>query len=406
MIAPKPKNEIERIKALNEYRILDTMPEAEYNDIVKLASTICQTPIAVISLVDEERQWFKAKEGVDVDETPRDIAFCAHAILEPEKPFIVPNAKEDPRFENNEMVTGKQQIRFYAGQHLISDSGHPIGMLCVKDTTPRELTEEQIEALRILSHQTVQMLELRKSRNIYKLISEELKKLNQELSRSNKELEQFAYIASHDLQQPLRAIGVFTEKLEEKLEGNLEENTERYMQFIKGGVRDMHELIQGLLAYSRVNNSELELEECNTQEILDTVIGNLKDQIEEHDVTINTSKTPIVPHNKILLTQLLQNLIENAIKYRGEDKPEISVQSEKNEGAWSFSVKDNGMGIEDRHQERIFEMFQRLHRKEDISGTGIGLALCKKITERYGGTMSVTSAPGKGSTFTFTVVDT
>ena len=163
--ASPPRNEIERLKALRSYNILDTLPETEFDNIVKLASSICNTPIALVSLVDENRQWFKAKTGLEANETHRDLAFCAHAILNPNEPLIVEDATQDKRFSDNDLVTGQPEIRFYAGYPLNSPSGHSLGTLCAIDTQPRKISEEQKNTLKTLASHVVHLLELKKSRD-------------------------------------------------------------------------------------------------------------------------------------------------------------------------------------------------------------------------------------------------
>src|SRR6516225_3968015 len=180
MKAPLPENEAERLAALHGLSILDTPPELAYDELSALAAYICQTPVALISLVDEDRQWFKSKVGWSAEESPRDAAFCAHAILQPDL-LIVPDACADNRFANNPLVTSPPSIRFYAGAPLVTADGHALGTLCVIDHKPRELTAEQTQALRALSHQVMAQLRLRKQLAEQVRVNAELTQVNETL---------------------------------------------------------------------------------------------------------------------------------------------------------------------------------------------------------------------------------
>jgi signal transduction histidine kinase len=231
----------------------------------------------------------------------------------------------------------------------------------------------------------------------------ELKRYADELERSNSELELFAYIASHDLQEPLRAIAGYTQLLQRRYQGQLDEDADDFINFAVDGARRMQQLIDDLLEYSRVGTRGKPFEEIHTGELLEQVLANLAVAIEESDAQISYEGMPILMADATQLGQLFQNLIGNAIKFRGVDPLGIEVTAEQMGDEWRFSVRDNGIGIEPQYQERIFQIFQRLHSREEYPGTGIGLAICKRIVERHGGRIWVESELGKGSAFCFTL---
>lgn len=188
MSAPKPKNEKQRLEVLWQYDVLDTVPEEVFDDLTDLAATICEAPIALISLVDEDRQWFKAKTGVTISETSRDISFCAHCIMGDDL-FIVPDATKDDRFKNSPLVTTDPKVRFYAGAPLISPSGHKIGSLCIMDKVPRKLRADQQKALRSLANHVVTQLELRRHARELADVNKSHEQLETELGRAKAEIE-------------------------------------------------------------------------------------------------------------------------------------------------------------------------------------------------------------------------
>ena len=240
------------------------------------------------------------------------------------------------------------------------------------------------------------------SENISKTESK-LKEAMEELIRSNEELQQFAHAASHDLQEPLRTIISFSQLLEDKYKDKIDKNGKEFIQFITEGANRMRTLINDLLKYSRIATHTQPLQETNLNDILKTVLSNLQQSIKESNATITYKELPSIFINKSHMIQLFQNLISNALKFKKEIPPKIYIDAIKKENEWIFSVKDNGIGIEKKYFDRIFNIFQRLHSREEYPGSGIGLAICKKIIQRYNGKIWVESKIGEGSTFYFTI---
>jgi PAS domain S-box-containing protein len=224
----------------------------------------------------------------------------------------------------------------------------------------------------------------------------------EELNRSNEELGQFAYIASHDLQEPLRMVASYTQLLSRRYKGKLDSDADEFISFAVDGASRMHRMIQDLLAYSRVGTKGKDLLDASSEEALHQALMNLRGAIEDSAALVTHDPLPAVMADEMQLIQLFQNLVGNAIKYQNPGVPRVHVSAVKNGGKkWIFSVQDNGLGIDSQYFEKIFGMFQRLHKREEFAGTGIGLAICKKIVERHGGSISVESQLGHGSTFRF-----
>jgi PAS domain S-box-containing protein len=231
----------------------------------------------------------------------------------------------------------------------------------------------------------------------------ELEKTVAELKRSNTELEQFAYVASHDLQEPLRMVASYTQLLAKRYHGKLDADADEFIGYAVDGATRMQRLIKDLLAYSRVTTKGQAFERVDCKELLKEVLSDLRLAVEESRAVVTQGALPIVMADGVQLRQLLQNLIGNAIKFRSEEAPWVHVSAERRNNEWLFSVRDNGIGIDPEYAERIFIIFQRLHNREEYPGTGIGLAMCKKIVERHGGHMWVKSQLGEGATFYFTL---
>jgi PAS domain S-box-containing protein len=224
-----------------------------------------------------------------------------------------------------------------------------------------------------------------------------------DLARSNAELEQFAYVASHDLQEPLRMVASYTQLLAHRYRGQLDQDADDFIEFAVDGARRMQDLINDLLTYSRVGTLELQPETVDTGRLIDDVVRDLATALEESGGRVEHTDLPLVHGDPTQLRQLFQNLIANAVKFHGERQPHVSITATASDRVWTFAVRDNGIGIEPQYLERIFVLFQRLHTRADYPGTGIGLAICKKIVQRHGGRIWLESQPGQGTTFFFTL---
>jgi light-regulated signal transduction histidine kinase (bacteriophytochrome) len=225
-----------------------------------------------------------------------------------------------------------------------------------------------------------------------------------QLRRANHDLEQFAYSASHDLQEPLRSIKIYGELLAKRYGNKLDGQAFEFLEYLKAGASRMEMLIRDLLAYTQVTKLDSPAVATDANEALEASLANLSGAIAESGAKVTHDPLPLVPLHSTHLRQLFQNLIGNAIKYRHPERlPEVHVTSERQNGSWVISVRDNGIGIERSYREQIFGLFKRLHTNDEYSGTGIGLAICQRIVERYHGRIWVESEPGQGSKFIFTV---
>ena len=394
--APIPKNEQQRLQQLRAYSILDTLPEEDYDHLTEIAASICNVPISLISFIDEDRQWFKSKHGVKVDQINRELAFCAHAITSNEEIFIVQDTREDERFHDNPLVTGNHNVIFYAGVPLINADGYSLGTLCVIDNTPRNLNEQQIKSLSGLAKQIVNLLEFRKK-------SEQLEKAIKDLHQRNQDLSEFAFIASHDLQEPLRTMYGFIRLIKKKYLPLFDETGKEYLDYISDASLRMRSLVTGLLEYSNIGQkTERRVIDCNL--LMCTIQEDLHASILENQATIIFDPLPMVYGVETEVRQLFQNILSNSIKFRRpEVPPYIKISSQKIDDFHQFRFEDNGIGIAPQDHDKIFTVFRRLHPKNKYEGNGLGLALCRRIVETHGGKIWTESNKKEGSTFCLTL---
>jgi signal transduction histidine kinase len=295
-----------------------------------------------------------------------------------------------------------------------------IGLIEITDSqAERVFTDHEVSVVQLLANQAAIAME---NARLYEQAQREimerkrteraLARYTVELERSNEDLQQFAYVASHDLQEPLRMVTSYVQLLARRYTGKLDADADEFIHYAVDGATRMHELIRGLLAYSRVGTHGDPFEPTDCQMVLEQVLDNLQVAIEEKAAGVTYDPLPTVMADATQLGQLFQNLVSNSIKFHGDQPPRIHVSAERQVSEspeeaphWLFSVQDNGIGIEPQYLERVFVIFQRLHPRESYPGTGMGLTICKRIVERHGGRIWAESVPGRGSTFYFTLPD-
>jgi len=386
-----------RLKALQFLNILDTQQEKEYDELTILASYICDTPVAFISLIDKERQWFKSKIGIDTKETKRSDSFCTHAIKQPNSVFVVEDATKHGLFKDNVFVK-EQGVRFYAGAPLVHEDGFALGTICVLDFEPRELSDKQKIALQNLANQVVKLLELR-ARN------ENLREIQRNLREKNEQLKDFAGVVSHDMKMPLSNIIVTIDILKAKYKKALDENGFAYLNNLKQSAFKMSDYITNILLHYKSDEitDVSSKEEVDINELIENII-ELLDVNDNCDINLPKNNETI-RCNKTALEQILLNLIGNSLKYNDKEKIVVDVTLESTEDYYIFKVTDNGIGIPKDEQNEIFKLFSTVAERDrrGQKGNGIGLSTVRKLIHNLGGEIKIDSEPGVYTTFTFSI---
>ncbi|NBV14221.1 MAG: sensor histidine kinase [Sphingobacteriia bacterium] len=402
MISPSiPVNERERLENLRAYSILDTLPEEEYDEITFLASKICGTPISLVTLIDETRQWFKSKYGLEIDETPREYAFCAHAIQDQDNILIVPDSREDIRFQDNPLVTDHPNVVFYAGVPLVTPQGFPLGTLCVIDNVPRRLEESQIEALQALANQLIKLLELR-------IACIQLGESEQRLKELNATKDRLFSIIGHDLRGP---IGGFKSLIQLLISGNDLSNSKQLLEIltvIHKTANSTYDLLENLLEWAKSQQNEIVFnpKKINLKELVFNILNLFSEVILNKEINIvnEISEDQFLVADNNMLSTILRNLISNAIKFTPNGKT-IIVSVANMDGNIKISVQDEGTGIQEEDLPKLFNSLSPLstYGTQGEKGSGLGLLLCKDFIERHNGIIEVNSIWGGGSTFSFTL---
>lgn len=397
-----PQNETERLASLQSYNILDTLPEQNYDDITLIASQICDTPIALVSLIDKERQWFKSHHGLDATETPREYAFCAHAINQPEKIFEIQDSDKDDRFKDNPLVQGDPLVKFYAGAPLVNSEGFPLGTLCVIDHKPKKLTPRQKDALNALSRQVMTQLEMHKAN----LTMQQDKEKAEAATKAKTE---FLSMMSHEIRTPLNAIIGMTYILQQE---NPREDQLENLKVLEFSGNNLLTIVNDILDYNKIDAGKVLLDKVdfNLKDLLISIKNAQQLRAKEKGILLKLYYDEELPHHfqgdAGRISQVINNLVSNAIKFTTKGYVKVIadlVTIDDASASIQFEIVDTGIGIEEEKLESIFEQFAQAESDTTrrFGGTGLGLSICKKLLLLMNSEIEVESKPGKGSRFSF-----
>jgi signal transduction histidine kinase len=394
---PYPTNELQRVQAVRNYEIFDTEEEKDYDALTSIASMICQIPVALITFIDDQRQWFKSHHGTDINENLREYSFCTHTIASEEEIMVVSDASKDERFANNPMVTGPTKISFYAGVPLINSEGYALGTLCVLDQVPRELTLDQQTALKILAKQVIDKIELR--RKIAQLAA-----VNKELELSEKRKSDFLSIVSHELKTPITTLKAnlqMLDRIKEKPDSPL---FPKLVDSCSKNVEKINLMVDDLLNMHRYSENQLELNKTHFSiyDLMSICCNHVRID-DRHELLVEGDQKILLYADEHRIEQVLVNFVNNAVKY-APDSRQIDLTVSKLDSNVKVSVKDYGPGIPEENIPHLFDRYWRAsHSGKKYTGLGLGLYICAEIIARHDGKIGVESTIGQGSTFWFTL---
>jgi signal transduction histidine kinase len=432
--APPTDDEKERLKKLEEYAVLDTDTEENFDRITRIVAEVLGVPISLVSLVDESRQWFKSRHGLDATETPRELAFCAHAIHS-EELFLVPNAKEDERFHDNPLVAGDPNIRFYAGAPLVTPDGYKIGTLCAIDCEPKALSDDHRQLLEDLASLVVDELELRKARREADEANAELRLKIDELIDSRNRLEQqaaemtelaeqrseltdrlsaevalkdrFFSIIAHDLKSPFTSLLGMSQMMASSAGSMPPDKVGEYAQDIHGSAEKVFQLLEQLLEWARVQmeREQIAPETIDLGDIAEANIEVLSEPANEKSITVANSLEGVSAYadeNMVIL--VVRNLLSNAIKFTPNDGS-ISISYSDRDGMVEVCVTDSGAGVDPSVADDLFSFDTKTTTigTDGEQGTGLGLPLCRQMIELNGGELDFRPSAAGGTCFFFTL---
>jgi signal transduction histidine kinase len=399
---PVSANEEARLKDLYDYKILDTPPEEDFDEIVRLASRIFNVPISLITLVDAHRQWFKSKIGIGENETNKNISFCAETI-EQDDILVIQDASKDKRFRDNPFVTGNPDIRFYAGIPLVSPTGSKLGALCIIDRVPRNMTAGQSETLAVLGKQVVKLMELHKSNCQLRLITEQKELQRKELERVSQMQQRIISIMAHDVRNPLNSLKSLLQLIPDKQAGIAQQG-----MFLDMGITQLNStlgLLDNLVEWGRL---QMKGNDIGVREFyLNNLIKELEKELEifasNKDIRLrNKVDTNLkISTNEDMLRFILCNLLSNAIKFT--KKGFVSIDAVLSNESILIKVEDTGIGMPPAILELLFHGQKKILRKgtQNETGAGLGLSLVHEFIQKMNGSISAESIVDKGTSITF-----
>jgi signal transduction histidine kinase/BarA-like signal transduction histidine kinase len=408
--ASVPANERARLEKLLSLNILDTGQDDVFDEITQMVAKIFNVPIALVSLIDDHRQWFKSKYGCEITETPRAIAYCSHAILTDDV-MVVEDSLLDERFAHNPLTFEFPNIRFYAGAPLTTSDGYNLGTLCVISDQPRELEGDEAKILKMLAQSVVKEIELRAEVEKNQVITQQLQKYQAEANKAVESKSEFLSVMSHELRTPLNAIIGLTNLL---LQDDPKQDQLESLYSLKFSSENLLGLISDILDFSKIESGNLQLEEIDFElrPLMDGIINSLQIKALEKAIYLRLYLEERIPvflmGDSLRLLQILNNLLSNSLKFtlKGGVDVYVKVLDETDEHIQlEFSVSDTGIGIAPENIDRIFESFTQANHSttRQFGGTGLGLSITKRLVDLMGSILKVTSIVEKGSVFYFTL---
>lgn len=400
-LAPLHPQEAERIQALKTYGLMGTAPELYLDEIVELVAEICGSTTALLTLVGEDKLWFKSRYNYNMESAPRDGSFCSHVILHDDV-MIIEDTTLDERFCTNPLVTcAEDYVRFYAGVPLLTENGLPIGVLCAIDSQPRTMTPLQMRTLRILAKQIMAQLDLHKS-----MIS--LNNKNQKILLLNDNKDKFLAIIAHDLKAAFHGLMGFSEVLDTEFDELSIESSRKIASYLNETSHSTYKLLEGLLEWAMFENGSMSYrsQQVDLERLVDGVVSGLQLNAEQKNIQLeqNIHKNIMVKADINMLKSLLHNLISNAIKFSNAGE-KIKVYEQIIDDRIEVAVEDNGIGMSQLQLYNLFksDLTQTTRGTKGEAGTGLGLLLCQQFAQQLGGNLEVQSKAGEGSTFKFSL---